>query len=623
MSNLLIDHAINNIWYDTVIDSQYIFKPGRITDIDGVVGHFILMKNWMPLPTKREPYHVFQIGQLHPSIVGLFKSDANFNNWGWTPFSDSINLNNMVIDIYTDDGVHIPPHEVYYSFNNRKNFVIAVKSNSKIPINYRLTDISIRVFSNAYFTTLNPNLISPFIYTYGITNANSDDLNYITSLYNTYILLPGETLLYINGLLVDNISSNKLITGATITLLYDCSVVKVIEYPLNGCYNFLSEVDNEHKYLLNYTTDNNPTNIEHFQVNDLYLITRSNSQSVGVYFHRNKPDNIRMVTHRDFSVPVITTTNFYNSLKTFTNNVNLETSTVYFKLIIRHSIYNRPLINEINRINYLYKMSFINVIQTMNGVVQGPLNWRVEKLEAAKYPYLTQCGLSSVTEDSVKKAYGYYASSVILGKTPLPLETLSGLKQVDLPTGLWSNSTIYEYDNNGLLLGYYHNVNTSIYTATNSNAVLIEGIIGFGKVDPNSVTGVDSLSILTSCDHRVYFCELLPNNVPDYNWVDITNSDSYNKENNVLNWVNTEITNQYLMVRFNDTFLIDNFSILPTEGVLSFTLGVVETHFGITSTRALTLPYGQLDIFLNGYSLIEKSYLLWGEIQHYLMGKEI
>ena len=607
MSDLIQRSIISSIWCDPNQNKQFIVKPSRLTPPSGVIGEFNVALLQFNMPNLSDVFHIFNIGQLHPLFLNLFYLSNRVLSSDWYLLGDVMSDSSMYIDIYTTNGVQIPRQESYYYFNYNKDLIIAIKEDSNIPISYGSDDIYLRFYSNSYFSNNN----NTNIIVNNKVNATSQDIQNIQTLYQSLLNQTGYVLIFVNGFLVNDFISSTIKTGDTIELVYDKSIYKVIDFPLSGLPEFLSTFYNENRYLLHYS-GNRANSIDYFGDTDLYVQAVYNNSRYGVLYHRNTIDSCRNITHQDYSISVDRISNFLAGLETLLNQQNIPTTSVYLRLFIRTTANNgRPLQYENNRINTLYLMNDSQIVSTMVSTVSGPINWRVETLEASQYITAMDIDYRQITDSLGIQLYGYNALSVLLGNTPLTTTLLSGFEQVDLPLGLQNNSTIYEYDINGLLLGVYtHQVGVT-YTCVNNNTKLIEGIVGIGSNTPIVLFGTNNITMPVNCGYRVYKCHYMldsnnnPTNVLDNIWTDITNNNSnYTVTNNILNWVGSD-TNRFLMIRTDNSFLDLDFVLTPTEGVLGFNLTENENKGNGINNYDLPLPLGQLDIFLNSKSLIE------------------
>jgi len=112
----------------------------------------------------------------------------------------------------------------------------------------------------------------------------------------------------------------------------------------------------------------------------------------------------------------------------------------------------------------------------------------------------------------------------------------------------------------------------------------------------------------------MYKCRIiagLPSNV----WVDVTGTGDYAVINGALTWTVNQ-TVWYPMVRSNKTILAYDLSLDISGGVCKFHFDVDQTRFNVKSTWVMQIPMGELDVWLNGYSLIE-------DIDYFLNGVEV
>ena len=127
----LVDHALRNVWCTPDQDTQYIIKPARLTPLNGVLNYFRVMWRDIPTPNRKDKWHIYQIGQLHPLIIGLFPKQ-----YKWISLAESCNIQKMICDVYDLDGVQIPRFETYYTYNSDRDLLIAIKENKNIPFNF-------------------------------------------------------------------------------------------------------------------------------------------------------------------------------------------------------------------------------------------------------------------------------------------------------------------------------------------------------------------------------------------------------------------------------------------------------------------------------------------------------
>jgi hypothetical protein len=176
--------------------------------------------------------------------------------------------------------------------------------------------------------------------------------------------------------------------------------------------------------------------------------------------------------------------------------------------------------------------------------------------------------------------------------------------KADVPYGLQYACTAYEYDANGYLLGYYYHSQGDNYTCTNQTCKLVEFISGKGGTTPDVRCGTDNLPLPVTANYRVYR-STLSGGVYQNDWTDITGNGQYKVVNNTLVWQDATDGLHYLMVRTDASFLCTDLMLTPEDGNLDFTFAEYENRDGTLKNWVLPFPYGELDVFLNGKSLIE------------------
>ena len=171
MSDILIDHAIRNVWAESIQDRQHHIKPSRISPKLGFRKEATVMWERIPLPNYNTldttAYHVYSLGQIPTAIVALNNMAAQT----WIRCSDLCVANDMVIDIYADNGCIIPPSVYWLYLNYDGNLIVAIERNTfyigtetrltpyneTLVVDYSLDyhDITVRFYSNAIIQSNN------------------------------------------------------------------------------------------------------------------------------------------------------------------------------------------------------------------------------------------------------------------------------------------------------------------------------------------------------------------------------------------------------------------------------------------------------------------------------------
>lgn len=604
MSNFFVDHAIKNVWCNPQQDNQYILAAAKISANIGEVGVIDTPGKTLDLPSEAK-YHIYQVGQLYPAVIGLLSRIPEWSKAIWIPFSKAMNELDLFVDFYTSEGISIPRFNSYFIFTNERNLLFAIPEDKNIPVIHNLTTVYVRLYTNAYYQLPDTNVEDYKIYTKGAVVKTVEDIIELQDEYNLYKDRIGYTYSYCNGQFVNAIDLVNVRPGDTAEFIYDPSVKRLVEFTVKDLPVFGSILDRRNKYLLHHKFGNNDT-IDYMDDIDIYIIhQKSNSHFIGGYYNRNDPSNIRMVTHRDYSIAVDSfhyiANNLVKRISSPNNTIDLRSLKVF--VIIRNSGYHRPLIYDNNRIFELYKLPDDKILQAMVGVNSTLDIWKAANLEASAYTELMRVEYEDVTLDLVERAYGYNSMSCIAGMTPTKA-TLDGNKPyIKLNNILVYNSTFYEYDEDGYLLEYNSVNYANNYFAGNTKTRLIEGISGIGSDKPDVRFGKDNIEIPDNCSFKVYYQSMIGDK-PEGDWIDITNSGRYEVTNGKLKWLE-ETQHHMLMVRTDLKFLAYDVEITTTNGTFEITLKETVIRNGNPVTWELPIPLGELDIFLNGKSLIE------------------
>ena len=600
MFNYLIQYATENIWCAPEQDLQYIVQPARITPLGGVWGKVRVGWRQIALPVASTRFHVYQIGQIHPLLLGLFPAKDQ-----WMTLAETCNLQKMMADVYAVTGVQMPRFQIWYRVLEDKNIILAIKEQDRVPINLDTTPIYLRVYSNEYFASRESDPLNDYVEVAGAIPTSTQQLLDLQTKYEAARNLPGHVYAFVNGYKVSGIDLFTAKLGDVVEYVYDSSIKLVIDFKISELQTFASDLDEKVKYLLHYAGYGSGT-IDYQDDIDVFVYKpMPNNRHLGVYYHRNAPngDAMRMVTHKDYSVPVDYVYAYGASHPDFGSAEDM-----YLRLHIRKAGMFRPLVFENSRIFELYKLDDAAVRGAMLGIDSTVDVWRAPALEASAYTEIMRWSNSRnsgcLTPVIVQEALGYNAISKLIGDTPKFTRTESSRRVVDVPYGLQSRATAYEYDAAGKLISWYSHTEGSIYAARNNDARLIEMISGFVNDRIDEDLGSQTVTLDPTANYRMYRCPIV-NGVATEQWTDVTGSSMYAIVNGTLTWL-IDQTKYLTLVRGDKMSLGATLDLPVYRGVLSFTLQVRQARNGVVNTYPLNVPLGELDLFLNGYSLIEE-----------------
>lgn len=591
-SNLkyLVDHALTNLWCTPDQDNQIILNPAKITPNYGVYNSWKFMWTVISLPEQNTKFHIYQIGQVYPVIIDLF---PKLNEW--LKLSDACNLASVVCDLYTANGIELPRTESYYIVTDEKNVLIAVKENSKIAFNPLKDKIFLRAYRNAYFNSIRASNLPETVKVNGGTMATITDIIALQNEFDALVAGPGDAYAFCNGYKINTINLSTVHVGDTVEYVFDASIYAVVDFRISNLGTFDSILDNKGKYLLHYDATNLTCGTEIDYRDDIDVFIIDGVTQKGIYYHKNTDDTLRMVTHKDYSVPVISIVNYLLKHSTVIDNTN-----AYIRLHIRNSGYTRPLINECNRIKELYKLTDVTINRTLLGLDSTVSNWKAVNLENSNYTKTMGVKAQEVTNTLVTGAYGYNAVSKLVADNPVRAIPISNQNVVQVPYLFQTNSTGFEYTATGLLLNWYYHNAGDIYVPRNNNCGYVEFLSGNYNNAVDDHYNAVNVSLNIDYDYRFYIKPSLPIN-GSTDWQDVTGGSYYSVTNNVAHWLVDDQT----LIRSNRNGFVSSMNFELSAIPLTFNLAHLQTINGVTQVQNMKVPMGELDVFLNGKTLIK------------------
>lgn len=659
MNAALLRHAIDNIWCNPGQDRQHVYKMVNLSPRYSVRNNFTLFYERLPLPTQGEYYHIYQIGKVLPKNLGLPQHLQT-----WMRLSDLAEQHFLFTDIYTVSGLQFPRFQSYVWITPNRNLVIAVKENRRIDLLYD-KELYIRFYSNAFFNSARSEG-RRYIHVKGLVVEKENELvAFQRSIKDIVDLYGGYPYYFVNGRFCHNISLVTAGVDDTVEFVLDGSIKKQVDFEILNQPTFNSTLDSANKYILHYD-DPTVDTIEYLDDVDAFMYSPTvNNRFLGVTYHRNHPFWMRMLTHKDYSVPVSRFKEFVevhqvdsrHQLDPIKYPLDNWTSVAgkWLRLYIRDSGYDRPLVPDAHRIQELYRLDSERIVKAMRGTDSTVDIWRAENLEVS--PYVTFMSIppediyprtynrvlvtseeKQALQELVGEAYGYHAAASILSATPSKVYGLGGHRYADLAPEHHRNATVFEYDKDGVLLDYHYHLEGSYHLINNPNAELVETISGHGTKRPHSHEGTENVVLTPGYNFRVYVKNKI-GGAPQGEWLDITDLDNrhewgfWDYVSTPHQWVWTKDVNTFHgLVREDHDFLCYDLYLILDDGHLRFTMEVeTQNDEGDWGSITLEIPYGQLDVILNGHGLAEgvdyvvkwpeivicnKEYLVPGDVQH-------
>lgn len=587
--------ALNDIWQIPGFDRQFIISPTRITKIYGNTKNIDVMWETLKLPDDISNWHVYDAGPVSPVTLNIFRRCQ-----GWTPLSDTTNQRGVYINAYTESGVELPRFDSFYRYTSSGSLVFAFKINNKKLVDLNTQNVYIRVYSSA---AININQMPPIdlkIKTFGtyiVDSTTFDDFQTQVQALPT----DGVVNLYCNGIWYADISKIQTNAGDWVEYIYDSSVYKTLEFAIKDLYHYNSTMDSDQKYLLHYSGQSNQ--VDFYDDIDFYVYQKDGTDPFrGVYLHKNSVTNVRQLTHRDYGVNTANIPPIARVLTSLLSSGSIAVDSLTIRLYVRRSnIDPDVLVYENTRLFELYKLSDTDIVRAMQGIDANVPFWQAPALEASWYTFAMRCSYNELTKEVAESVYGYNAAAKIIGDTPVKL-TDPNPQDVNLPIRAQHGCTIYEYNEDGVLIGWYQHLGGQSYRVSNDATVYIECIIGLGADRLDQLENVKTAALDEVYTYRVYNGSII-GNVVQSTFEDVTGSDKYTIIDNNFTWTSTRLAD-YPIVLSDGKFYARDYSVRQQFGNITLTLISQQARPNGDGYYSMPFPMGQLDIFLNGYSLI-------------------
>lgn len=430
--NLLVNHAINHIWANPVIDKQAIFAAVRMTVNSGVMHYARFYRFAVNLPTINEYYHLYQLGYIPTDTLGILSNIGT-----WECVGDVMNESCLLIQLYTDDGKLIPRFNCYMMRRPDGNILFAVKLDRKLP-DLSKRQLYIRFYTNALSESVTDPETFMISQAFGRKVTNQRDISWLYDKWANLITRKGTAIVNVNCNTRTEFDLQSVKIGDLVEFEQDISVFKVSEFLISDLKPFSSLKDDCRKYLLHPTTSQDT--ISFFDDVDCYLMSKDkDNRQVGVYYHRNDPKAMRQVSHNDYSIPVM----FVQGLVDDNTNL-LSADGLKLRCYVRDGGFSRrELIPVHNRCRELYKFDNTKIVEYMVGTNTDLPEWRAENLEVCEYMDVVSAPIDTINAREVALAYGY--NGLVKAFAEVLVDCVDG--KVEVPYVYQDNSYYFEIRN--------------------------------------------------------------------------------------------------------------------------------------------------------------------------------
>lgn len=576
MRKWLLNDAISRVWARPNLDNQMVC---RLSPIGGKKRHRIVIPiegRFLPLPTDTDLYQVYDLGNFHP------KGELSIDYLaGWVQLDTLVNRTGASFFFYDIFGIIFPSVDVFIKRTLSDRFIVAVKYNS-----------SISEESEIYCKLYNPNALDVIDKTYQGVRVKTYRPNdgyenvAIIKVYEDMLSNGDSVILHINGRRYMDAYSSDMPPGCIVEIISDDTVVRTVSFKLTDLPSFLSELDNCKKYLLHLPK---PSGLQ-FR-DDVEIFVREGN--IGHYYHRHYRYSLTQLTHCDYAISC-------NEVQGYAETAG-EWGDVYIDLIVRDSGLSKELVFNDNRIHELYRLNDDQIINAMTGLNSHLSFWKASNLEMSDINYLRSNQYKDITHKLVSDAYGYNAASFYSANTPsLVGVDSSGLKIADLAPLYTEDSSIYEYGEDGTLLGCWYHLGGE-YVCRHNSAHYAEAFSGRASNTLDIRLGADDVLISRHQSFRFYLEGLDENGLPDKTFTDVTEDESIVKVDGgmIVRWV-------YDHTRFRSVLVSDKNHLVTTHQIPD-TGGVIRAASTINIEGVEILnPFtmATVNVFLNNHPLV-------------------
>lgn len=584
MENWLVTHAHDNIWCQPANDRRWIVKPERLSMPEGETFGMQVQGYSIRFPEKLKWFHVFQLGGMNHRELGitdLFDS--------WVRLDRIVSHYGTMITIYNELGRTMPLEYVWLRKQPNGNVIIATEM-VESQADFSTDALFIRFYNGAFRYTSDYTEEHHSKVFGQIIRDNAERFS-IVEKFNELRQMAGEPIVYINGYEVDILTTDDIKLWDYVEIVYDGLIESIHYFQMSDLQSFHSTLDGKRKFLLHPPRQ---LNTIHF-INDVDVSVLKGN--LGLYFHQNQSESFRQVTHNDYSILVNRFSNYIINMDDWN-----ELDELKIKMVVRRSGMDRPLTFNHNRIHELYKLKDSQIVSAMVGINSNIPEWQASTLEDAAYNRIMAARYSTITNGLCTTAYGYNAASRYVGDTPTKTEHSGGNLVATLPPLLARNCTVYEYDKDGLLLGYYNHYDnvTTEYVCQHSETTMVEAIEGQATKQIEIIHDAKDFTLAKGFNYRFYTNQL-KSGVPTDVFEDVTGTDAYTIDTDGKVLWNIDQSRRMPVIWSDRNFLSYGFEEDMYTGHAKFT---IDYWLNDDEYKPLLLEPETLEIWMNGHILV-------------------
>lgn len=406
IQKVITDNLTQNVWYDSKLDRNAVFKAAILTTKIGAVGKVDYPMVSYRLPNMTDTFILLSLGVVIPSRIGLGGILSN-----WVRVEDIFESDTWLL-IFTN-GRKFNTKNSYIRVTEHNEILVAVDYFINSHITKRIESIYVRFYSNVYFAQPENRQVQG-IKSLSHVVVGNDISSYLS--FANQLSDVNKTLSFKNGLyLPDGLPDySTLVIGDVLEFVQDPSISSRYILPVSNLPLYYSDVDNANKLIVSadFVNDNDfLADTEFFVVG-----TTSTNQRVGLYFPRINIPSIRPLTYKDFGVNAQMLQNALVQLANFADVGAITAGSVV--LLRRTGGRVKQSVNGSSYINDLMNLPKSVRQQILTGINANLPMWRANTLETCDYNNFIQ---RLVFVNHPADYYGVYSRRELLEYLEAPI----------------------------------------------------------------------------------------------------------------------------------------------------------------------------------------------------------
>lgn len=564
---------MQNVWCTPDQDRQAIIKPVRYGKVRGVYQRIKIGWTELLVPTK-EDYYVYQIGHYPPELFGL---NGVVNQW--TALTKLSTESKCTINIYSGTGLTLPLFECFIIQLENKTVLLAIKENKDISMEEE--DIFFHHYTNAFWNS--DRVVDGMDFWVKGIRREVENQAAVLVLWNEYraaILFGKLPQLIYNGYLVDNLNVSTIKVGDSIEIRVDDSFEEIHDVNVDELHFNYSTMDNNRKYIVDLGYARTIRYHDDIEIR-VCKMDKDGKCIKGLLFHRNQPNNVRMLASATYSISV-DQVEYLRQL--------IAEGSCSIRMIVRRSGWSRSLLLENSRLHELNKLSIEQRRTIITGRSDSCSLWTLAALEASAYPKVMRLPkIDAATTIDLYRCYGYNAIAYYGADNQVQPDTSAQVRRIASPLP-YLKGTMIEYDSQGLLVD-------------------VKGVREDGIAYPESNTTLAEFfedEALANCPD--YFnTEVVPAGKGEYRfyhrlrgtqeWTDVSNAITWEDTGDgYVKHGYTSSTHEWI-VRYSGWAWNRTFMVSPRQGVIEVSL--------MDDAGTMELPFRNVIVRLNGNELVQ------------------